>query len=326
MSLKDSLFMALDQFQQKHVLVVGDVMLDEYHWCQVRRISPEAPVPVCEVEKTTHLPGGAGNVAHNLIGLSKQVSLLGVMGCDHSSEKLIRCYSDLGILTTCLIQDQNYHTILKSRVMANHQQMFRLDRDGPKAVDLAVVDQLIHQFDALICDVDGVIVSDYAKGTLGTSFLKHIFSAAKKNQVPIIVDPKGNDYSKYHLATVIKPNFKEFCAVFKCDDIPDCDFESYAQQLIRELKLKALLLTRAEQGMDLFDQDHRYTVSAQSKEVFDVTGAGDTVISVFTLGVLSGLSFQDAAYLANQAAGIVVSKLGASTVDFNQLSDLVSLL
>jgi len=304
----------IPDFSKSNVLVVGDLMLDRYWHGGAKRISPEAPVPVVNVNKTQNRPGGAANVALNLAVLGCNVTLLGVSGEDEAGECLSKLLEDSNV--NCeIIREFSIPTITKLRVISQHQQLLRLDFEE----DLTCLESkaLVERFSTLMDNFNVVVLSDYAKGTL--SNVETLIEMAKKEKKFIIVDPKGNDFDKYRGANLLTPNSSEFEGVsgkVKNND----DFVKKANKLMNEVELSSLLVTRGELGMSLFqsDKEQRH-IQAQAKEVFDVTGAGDTVISILSAAYAAGMSLEDAAELSNVAAAIVVGKLGTATVTESEL-------
>ena len=302
-----------EQMAAARVLVVGDVMLDRYWYGAVDRISPEAPVPVVRITREEERNGGAANVAYNVVTLGAQASLLTVVGDDEASHKLEALVAKTGI-ETHFGRDADLKTTVKLRVIGRQQQLLRLDFENtPKneilASQTAVFEQLLSQHNA-------VLFSDYGKGGLAhiTDMIAHARAAGK----PILVDPKGSDYTRYRNASVITPNraeLQQVIGVWRDED----DLRSKAHQLRESLNLDAVLLTRSEEGMTLFDAQGELHVSAQAREVFDVTGAGDTVIATMAALVAAGMTLREALPFANRAGGLVVGKFGTATVSFDEL-------
>jgi len=311
---------ALAACHGKRVLVIGDVMLDEYHWCNVKRISPEAPVPVCVVDRTTLVPGGAANVAYNVGALSSKAYLLGVIGNDSSGEKLAHAVSQGVGVEDHLIRSKTRPTILKSRIIAHHQQVVRVDREDASSFSPALQRQVYARFEALLPNVDAVILSDYAKGLLTLSFTKKVISACQKQGIPVIVDPKGQDYRKYKGASLLTPNFGEFTQAVKKDLHTEREIFDAGQRLRQRLQLTGLLITRSEKGMSLITPDDRkIDIPTRAKEVADITGAGDTVIATLSIALAAKLPLEMAAHLANAAAGVVVAKVGTASLTLDEL-------
>ncbi len=308
--------MQLPNYSQGRVLVVGDLMLDRYWHGPTSRISPEAPVPVVHVNHDEQRAGGAGNVALNIAALGGKVSLLGFTGEDQAAVALETLLKRAGVL--CLFQPvPNFPTITKLRVMSRHQQLIRLDfEDGFHNIDS---EPLLHQYHAEMLQSQVIVLSDYGKGTL--SQVQKFISLAKQLKKPVLVDPKGSDFSIYRQATLITPNFSEFEAVVgRCAD--QQQIIERGMNLIAELALDALLVTRGEHGMTLLSKDEEpLHLPTHAREVFDVTGAGDTVISVLAASLAARKSLAEATQLANIAAGIVVGKMGTATVTPEELTN-----
>jgi rfaE bifunctional protein kinase chain/domain len=296
------------------VLVVGDVMLDRYWFGDVERISPEAPVPVVRVARREDRLGGAANVARNASALGARVTLAGIVGRDEPGLKVHAMLIEAGI-ETCLIDDGDHPTTLKMRVLGRQQQMVRVDfEQTPSAHCVGLLNTAVL---SLIQAHDVLVLSDYAKGALEN--VAQLIQAAKALGVPVLVDPKGSDYSRYHGASLVTPNRAEMqLAVGHWVD--EADLENRAQSLREQLSLQALLVTRSEQGMSLFIQSARHDVAAQAQEVFDVSGAGDTVLATLAVVKATGASWEQAMQWANKAGGIVVGKLGTSTVTAEELA------
>ena len=305
----------LPAFEQARVLVVGDIMLDRYWYGPTQRISPEAPVPVVKINQDEDRPGGAANVALNIASLNGQVTLLGITGEDEAASTLKTHLSAMNI--DCqFLQSAVHPTITKLRVLSRNQQLLRLDFEE----SFADVEKqpLIDKTKALVAQHDLLLLSDYDKGTL--SDVQSLIKAANELNVPVLVDPKGNDFARYRGATLITPNLSEFEAVVgHCKT--EAEIVSKGQALLKELDLTAMLVTRSEQGMTLLRHDHEeFHLPTQAREVYDVTGAGDTVIATLALAIAAKAEFTQASALANIAAGIVVGKLGTSTVSEAELS------
>ncbi len=302
------------------ILVIGDVMLDEYHWCNVSRISPEAPVPVCSVIETTHRPGGAGNVANNLIALGNTVSLMGVIGEDSSGEKLVDCFEKNGVPAHKLIRNAGINTILKSRIIAHHQHVVRVDRDNRSVIPPFIHKQLLAAITTAMRTADAVIISDYAKGLFTPKFTQAIIQIATAQGKPVIVDPKGSHYAKYRNATVITPNMHEFEVVTKHQFSTEKEVLVHASKLIKSLKIGALLVTRSEKGMTLvLSPNTKIDIPTHAAEVFDITGAGDTVVAVLAAAIAGGVALEPAVRLSNAAAGVVIGKIGTATTTLAEI-------
>ncbi len=309
----------INAFPSTSLLVIGDVMLDEYHWCEVSRISPEAPVPVCKVKTTTLVPGGAANVAHNIKALGATVFLIGTIGKDSSGEKLKSLLNEAHIETEGLIHTPEKPTVLKSRIIAHHQHVARVDRESTDPLSERTLAQIQEKVRLILPKVSCVLISDYEKGTLPESMLKFIIENAKTHNLPIIVDPKGDSYTKYKGATLLTPNFAEFTAISPLKLSSEEIIFSVAKNVIEALNLEALLVTRSEKGMSLITRSNKLDIPTKAKEVFDITGAGDTVIATLATALSAGASLEKAASIANHAAGIVVGKMGTAPIHFSEL-------
>jgi rfaE bifunctional protein kinase chain/domain len=296
-----------------HVLVVGDVMLDRYWFGEVNRISPEAPVPVVHVTRTEERPGGAANVARNVAALGGNASLLSVVGKDEAAQSLSALLK-AGKVNAVLHPDASLSTTVKLRVIGRQQQLLRVDFETPPSSE--VLAGKLRDFERMLALSDVVILSDYGKG--GLKHIEQMIALCKLAKKPVLVDPKGDDYARYRGATLLTPNRGEFREVAgRWSD--EAQFTQKAEALRRELGLQALLVTRSEEGMSLFQQDDVMHEPARAREVFDVSGAGDTVIATLALMLAAGLNLRDAVHMANRAASIVVGKLGTATVSRDEL-------
>ncbi len=303
----------IQAFKKARLLIVGDVMLDRYWFGDTERISPEAPVPVVLVSKEDERLGGAANVARNAASVGAQISILGVVGDDEPGKVIERLLQDQGV-KSYLQRDPDLRTTVKLRVVARQQQLIRLDFE--KAPTHEALLSKLEQFKSLLNEVDAVIFSDYGKG--GLTHVTQMIAAAKAAGKFVLVDPKGDDYSKYQSASMITPNRAELRQVVgRWKD--EADLTKKAQALRETLKLDALLLTRSEEGMSLFTANGVEHVKAQAREVFDVSGAGDTVIATMAVALAAGWAPGKAMALANKAGGIVVGKLGTATVSLEEL-------
>jgi rfaE bifunctional protein kinase chain/domain len=302
-----------EQLAQAQVLVVGDVMLDRYWYGAVDRISPEAPVPVVRVTREENRLGGCANVAYNVVSLGAHASLLSVVGDDDASRLLEDLVAKTGIAPH-LGRDAQLKTTVKLRVIGRQQQLLRVDFENTPQTEVLASQSA--QFASLLPAHAVVLFSDYGKG--GLAHVSQMIGAARSAGKTVLIDPKGSDYSRYAGASCITPNRAELQQVIGEWSSED-DLRHKAHALRQQLQLDALLLTRSEEGMTLFDAQGELHVSAQAREVFDVTGAGDTVIATLAAMVASGLSLRQAMPLANRAGGIVVGKFGTATVSFEEL-------
>ncbi|OOS01057.1 bifunctional heptose 7-phosphate kinase/heptose 1-phosphate adenyltransferase [Canicola haemoglobinophilus] len=306
------------QFNKAKVLVLGDVMLDRYWFGATNRISPEAPVPVVRVQENEERAGGAANVAMNISSLNVPVQLLGLTGKDEAGSALTKLLEKQNIHCD-FVQLDSHPTITKLRILSRHQQLLRLDfEEDFQNVNSA---ELLDKLESAVQNYGALILSDYGKGTLND--VQKMIQIARKVNIPVLIDPKGTDFARYRGATLLTPNMSEFEAVVgKCHS--EEDIAEKGLQLIKDLDLSALLVTRSEKGMTLLRSNiEPFHLPTEAKEVFDVTGAGDTVISVLATALADGRSYEEACYLANVAAGIVVGKLGTSTVSTVELENAI---
>ena len=305
--------LTLPDCSQARVLVVGDVMLDRYWFGDVQRISPEAPVPIVHVQRTEERPGGAANVARNAASLGAHTSLLSVVGDDEPASALARLLEAEHVHAS-LLRDPSLPTTVKLRVIGRQQQLLRIDFETAPSHE--VLAAKLADYERMVAAADLVILSDYGKG--GLAHIASMISSARTSGKKVLVDPKGDDFSRYRGATMLTPNRTEFRHVVGTWS-SEGELTRKAQALREELALEALLVTRSEEGMSLFTAGSALTIPAQAREVFDVSGAGDTVIA--TIGVLlaAGASFADAVHVANEAAGVVVGKLGTAVVHPHEL-------
>ena len=302
-----------EQLSGARVLVVGDVMLDRYWYGSVDRISPEAPVPIVRITREEERNGGAANVAYNIVTLGGQASLLTVVGEDEASHRLEALVANTGI-QTYFGRDAQLKTTVKLRIIGRQQQLLRLDFENtPKTEILA---SQTERFAELLPRHQAVLFSDYGKG--GLAHVTDMIARARAACKPILIDPKGSDYSRYRNADVITPNRAELQQVVGAWD-SEPELHSKVDQLREHIGLKAVLLTRSEEGMTLFDANGAISVSAQAREVFDVTGAGDTVIATMAALVAAGMSLRQAMPVANRAGSLVVGKFGTATVSYEEL-------
>ncbi len=301
--------------RRARVLVVGDVMLDRYWFGEVERISPEAPVPVVKIDRVEERPGGAANVARNAAALGASVSLLSVTGRDEAGGRLRRLLKKDRIEAR-LHLDRSVDTTVKLRVIGRQQQLLRVDFETPPSHE--VLASKLKDFAGMLRKADALILSDYGKG--GLAHITKMIDMARRAGKPVLVDPKGEDYSRYRGATIITPNRAEFRQIAG-SWTSEAGLTAKAQQLRRKLGIRALLITRSEEGMTLYEPGKHLHVAAQAREVFDVSGAGDTVIATLGVMLAGGASLADAVRVANRAAGVVVGKFGTAVVYPHELSE-----
>ena len=317
----------INKFPDTNVLVIGDLMLDRFVYGTVSRISPEAPVPVVEVIKELDLPGGAGNVANNISSLNAQVYLAGVVGNDSTGEKFKADLRAKKINTEGIFTDLNRPTTIKTRIIAQHQQMVRYDKENKNQLDLKLTLQFIDYLKQLIPQMKAVILSDYGKGVIKPDVLKTTISLCNKLNIPVTVDPKIEHFLRYKKVTCITPNMKEAVEGMRMHSAPKTEkqVEELGNKILRSLNSESLIITRGEKGMSVFEKGKLpIHIPTRAIEVFDVTGAGDTVIAVLSLCLAVGCSIPASAEISNYAAGIVVGKLGTATVTILELKEAVN--
>ena len=307
----------LDNFKNIKIGVVGDLMLDDYIYGTVERISPEAPVPVVNVKEEKFVLGGAANVVNNLASLGAKTICFGVIGNDANGERLLGAFVDKKIDVSGLIRDKERTTIVKRRIIGSNQQLLRIDWEDITPISTFLEYALLRNIESKIDELDAVILSDYDKGVLTPMVAKEIVRMCRDRGKIVTVDPKPKNAMNYYGATSMTPNRKEAKECLGKERATN--MEEVGKELKEKLKLDNLLLTRSEEGMSLFIEDKIVNIPTFAKEVYDVTGAGDTVISVFTLAAASGVSWHEAAKIANTAAGVVVGKMGTSTVTKDEI-------
>lgn len=313
----------ISRFKNKNILVVGDLVLDHHIFGRVERISPEAPVPVVWANREDFVCGGAANVGLNLRSLGAKVSLCGVIGRDHFGKLLFSLMGKSGINTNLVVLDIQRPTTIKTRIIASHQQVVRVDWESVEFLSGRMNKLLFKKIKNNINNFDAVIIEDYGKGVINPTFVEELINLCRKKNKIITVDPKEEHFDYYENVTALTPNLKEAQAAANTKIRSKNQIPFLGKIIMKKLNLKALLLTLGEDGMMLFSGKDYCHLPTKALEVFDVTGAGDTVISTFTLALKSGASFQEAAIIANFAAGIVVSKLGAATVDKRELFKII---
>ncbi len=308
----------LDQFKGRTILVVGDIMLDEFIWGKVRRISPEAPVPVVEVQNETYRLGGSGNVAANIRALDGTPLPIGVLGWDGAANQVLKLLRESGIDISGLIRDDRPTTV-KTRIIAHSQQVVRTDRESKKPLSDAVNSELAEIFQQHLSAAQAVIVSDYDKGVVNRKLLSEILSKAKQCAVPVFLDPKVHHADYYRPISLITPNERE--AELLTGMAIDCaeSLEVAGQKLLERFECEHALITRGEAGMSLFNRTGSHHLPTFAREVYDVTGAGDTVIATLALARSGGATIEESAILANHAAGVAVGKIGTATVSRAEL-------
>lgn len=318
---RERLQLILEGMRSKCIMVIGDLMIDEYIWGKVERISPEAPVPVVEVSSELFNLGGAGNVANNLLNLGARVIINAVRGNDRHGDILVGILEDLKVPTDSIFVDPKRTTTVKTRIIAHTQQVARIDKEDRSLITDALRRKIINSYQEALPDIDALIISDYGKGVVSKKLIGEVVPPARTKGIPVCVDPKERNFPYYRNVSAITPNVKElsFGAGIK---IEEYDHLIQAAHKVKSmLGCDMVLVTRGEHGMSLFEEDgHPVDIPTTAKAVYDVTGAGDTVIACFTLAWASGATPREAAIIANVAAGLVVAEVGAASVPWEKLS------
>ncbi len=307
----------MEAISSRNIMVVGDVMLDEYLWGNVHRMSPEAPIPIVSVDHQTHALGGAGNVATNLTTLGSHVWLAGAMGTDSAAMKLSELLTQTPGISSYIYPCHDRPTTTKIRIIAHGQQLLRADREERHPIPVEAEDNIIRWVQEHLASVHACILSDYAKGVLTEKLISSLITLCNQANIPVIVDPKGHTYSRYRGATVVTPNLEE--AHLAAED-EDLTLAEVADRLLGEIRDGALLITQGPKGMSLFKHSSpAVNIPAEARIIYDVTGAGDTVVAVLALILAIGMDMETAAKLANYAAGIVVAKVGTASISLEEL-------
>lgn len=310
----------LSSFSGCSVAVIGDLMLDEFYWGNVERISPEAPVPIVQITGETWRPGGAANVAANVVSMGANAHVFGVIGDDGAGRRLTEKLEAQNISTEGLIIDSGRRTSVKTRVIGQRQQMIRIDRENTQDIDYQRQKDMLTTLMDISYKLDGIIVSDYAKGVIVETLLKELVDRFKKRDKFVAIDPRLKNFDYYKNATVITPNVREAESFLGKVFVTEKDVEDGGMKLLKRTSSDAILLTRSEKGITLFERDKKpVTIPTRALEVFDVTGAGDTVISAFSMALATGASMPEAAEVANLAAGVVVGMVGTASAQKQQI-------
>lgn len=312
----------LKNFKNKRILVVGDLILDCYIWGRVSRISPEAPVPIVEVTNDTFMLGGAANVAYNVAALGGKAAIAGVAGRDRAGEILREILDEKGI--ECAIFGDSRPTTMKTRVIAHNQQVVRFDKEDKTRISERVFREVKGFLKAAASDYDAVIVSDYKKGIVSPELMKAILAAAGPKGKFVAVDPKVGHFHLYKGVSLVTPNLTEASQGSGIEIKDGKTLQKAGEMLLKKLSCKAVLITRGEEGMSLFEKGKAVHIPTAARHVYDVTGAGDTVIAAFTLAHVAGASMEQAALIANHAAGIVVGEVGTAVATSEKLSEFLS--
>jgi D-glycero-beta-D-manno-heptose-7-phosphate kinase len=303
----------LEMFKKRKILVIGDVMLDHYIYGSVERISPEAPVPVLEVNKEEYRLGGSGNVAENLMSLGATVKIVGLIGNDHAGKQLVRLFKKKGIDATGLLISEIRPTTLKTRIIAHQQQIVRIDKEDHSDISPELEKQVLDMVKSHLNQIDAIIIEDYNKGLLTKQLIENIILVGNDTKKLIAVDPKFKNFFAYRNCTVFKPNFPELQKNLGVLIETEEQFHQAVGVLENKINAKYLVITRGDKGLSVFSKENdMITIPTFAREIFDVSGAGDTVISTLTLGLASGCDLRIAATIANHAAGVVCGKMGTS--------------
>jgi D-beta-D-heptose 7-phosphate kinase/D-beta-D-heptose 1-phosphate adenosyltransferase len=306
-----------NNFKKKKILVIGDIVLDRFIWGRVNRISPEAPVPVVEVTHENFLLGGAANVANNIVSLGGRVTVVGIIGKDNAGGILKRILDEKGI--DCCIFDDKRPTIVKTRVIAHNQQVVRFDREDNRKVTGKTFESLIDSIKKSIKEHDAVIISDYKKGMISSELVREVVKAARPKNKFVAVDPKTGHFHCYKNVSLITPNLIEASHGSGIEIRDEKSLIKAGNMLLKKLPCKAVLITRGEDGMSLFEKGNVIHIPTVARHVYDVTGAGDTVIATFALSYAAGATMQQSASIANHAAGIVVGEVGTAVTTSTEI-------
>ncbi|MBN1102632.1 MAG: D-glycero-beta-D-manno-heptose-7-phosphate kinase [Deltaproteobacteria bacterium] len=305
----------VDKFPDTTILVVGDIIMDEYIWGRVNRISPEAPVPVVEVREETKMLGGAANVVNNIASLGGRAILCGAIGEDETGRAILGKVRDLGLVTEGILAEADRPTSIKTRIVAHHQQVVRFDRESRREIGPGCVKRLLEFIRAVRDGIHAVIVSDYGKGVVSGNLMRGLRDLLEGSGVVIAVDPKTGNFEHYRDVEVITPNHHEAGSFCRIEIVDQETLLRAGMHILSELDCRSVLITQGKDGMTLFEKGGEVShIPTVARKVFDVTGAGDTVISTFCLGLASGMDLKSAAIISNVAAGIVVGEVGTSTV------------
>ncbi|MFH2138892.1 MAG: D-glycero-beta-D-manno-heptose-7-phosphate kinase [Candidatus Omnitrophota bacterium] len=315
----------LNNFKKSKVLIIGDLILDQFVWGDVSRISPEAPVPVVLVESESFMPGGAANVALSVGALEGKALLAGVIGKD-ALGKILKSKLGRRVNTSGIIADATRHTALKTRIVARHQQVVRVDKEIIGELTKKISEKIISYVRKCANDIQGIVIEDYGKGVINPLLIKEVVAIAKKKNIIVTVDPKEEHFSYYRGVTCLTPNQHEAGKAVGIKIHDRKSLQDAGKKLLAQLGVKAVLITLGENGMCLFEKKGRVThIPTRAQEVFDVSGAGDTVIGAFTLALASGADFEEAAQISNYAAGVVVGKVGVGTCTQKELISRVNM-
>ncbi len=322
---KQYLKKGIDDFAASRILVVGDIMLDQFIWGRVSRISPEAPVPIVEVDHETRMVGGAANVVSNIVASGGGVLLCGVVGDDPTGKEVTTKLEELGVRSDGIVVENDRPTTMKTRIIAHAQQVVRYDREKTSMVKPEVTHHILGFIQEKKKDLSAIIVSDYGKGVVSSELMDGIRTVISGCNLPVAVDPNVRNFPLYKGVTVITPNHSEAGQIANMEIGDEGVLLEIGKKLLGDEGCRALLITRGADGMTLFEEDGSIThIKSAARRVYDVTGAGDTVIAILTLGITAGLDMRASAYLSNLAAGLVVGEVGTSTVKIDDLRNLIA--
>lgn len=312
------------RFKNKRIAVLGDLMLDKYVWGSVGRISPEAPVPVVEVENETERLGGAANVAHNIQSLGGSPLLIGIVGDDLNGKRIGEILEEEHCTTVGLVVDESRPTTVKTRVIAHNQHVVRIDRENKKEISQAVLKKILSILQEYSGSLDGIVIEDYNKGVITKQLIREVVESAKKNRILVTVDPKFNNFFEYKNVSVFKPNKKELEEAIGKKLTTQEELIAAGRETLQRLNADSVLLTRGENGMTLIEANLNVThIPTQARKVADVSGAGDTVIATLTMALASSVSIREAAELANHAAGVVCGEVGIVPIEPSALASAI---
>lgn len=321
---KKKLISTVKKFSQVKILVVGDIMLDKFIWGNVERISPEAPVPVVNVERESIMPGGAANVINNICALGGSAILGGIIGTDNSGKSVQKLFAKKNVSFSCVHKKSHRPTIVKTRIIAHNQQVVRVDREDRHLISNKIADIILKKITEVLSQIDLICFSDYNKGLASDYFISNLISLSNKKNKKIVVDPKPINIFKFKNCFVLTPNQVEATKSLSKNFGLEKDIFLVGKELLQKLNSTYLLITRGEKGMTLFSSQHKpFTIPAIATEIYDVTGAGDTVISTLGLALATGIDIKTAVFIANLAASIVVRKIGTATCSQSELMKLI---
>lgn len=310
----------IKNFDNKRILIIGDLMLDEYIFGGTTRLSPEAPVPIVEVERIDYVPGGAANAASNVRNLGDQTILAGVVGDDENARTLIKLLKKNGIKTNGILKDPNRPTTLKTRIVSQGQHVVRIDKESSQPISKILEEKLLTFVKKVLKSVDIVLISDYAKGVVTPTISRAIINLAKKRNKKVLVDPKGEDFSKYKGCFIVTPNLKETEAALKIQVKDLKSLPQAAKTLLTQVNSKGVLVTLGTDGMALLERTGKYTaIPSAEVKVVDISGAGDTAMATFALSLAAGANFEEAMLISTYACSVVIGKIGTATTSRNEL-------